>query len=308
MSRVEQRANNFYLDNQSLIIITNLHSKMNYSEITKSDKRFPKKLREIPDCPQKLYCIGNVDLFSKPIIAIVGSRKASEYGKIITKKFASYLASNGYVIASGLAIGIDAQAHKSALSVEGYTIAVLGTGIDEIYPASNKSLADEILKKKGLIVSEFSPKTPFAKYNFPLRNRIIAGLSQAVIISEAAEESGSLITAKLACEYGREVFGVPQNITNFNSHGVNDLIKGGANVLSSEGDLEEFFGAKGENKKIASLSLEEREVFELITVEAMDFEQISKKSKLSADKLSAALVYLELKGLARCQSNVYFRC
>lgn len=278
---------------------------MEIVEIKKSDSKFPACLKEISDCPKQLYCLGNLDVLGSRMIAFVGSRKLSSYGKFVTKKFVKPFVQNGFVIVSGLALGIDSEAHAATLENGGKTIAVLGTGINEIYPRSNRDLAKRILKEGGLILSEFAPGTPFGKYNFPLRNRIIAGLCEAIIVSEAAQGSGSLITAKLACEYSRRVFAVPQSINCYNSGGVNQLLKEGAEVLTGVEDLVDFL-SEGVESAPQNLTPIETEIYEILKTGSINFDELAKKLKIDTNDLSMALVKLELNGLIREQSGKYF--
>ena len=193
--------------------------------ITIFDEYYPPQLRYIYDSPVVLFALGNIELLKQPAIAIVGTRECSSYGKITAKNIASQIASENVNVISGLAIGIDTFAHIGA---GGKTIAVLGSGLDIIYPANNTKLAKEILQKGGLIISEYSIGVRPEKMHFPSRNRIISGIANAVIVIEAKERSGSLITAEFALEQGKDVYAVPGNITSKYSIGTNNLIKEGA--------------------------------------------------------------------------------
>jgi len=202
------------------------------------DGSYPYLLREIADPPITLYVKGDWQAcFDEPCIAIVGSRRCSTYGANASEMLARDLASKGITIVSGLARGIDTSAHRGALAGKGRTIAVLGTGIGQVYPKENAKLVDEILETGGAIVSQFPLETPPLKDNFPYRNRIISGLSLGVLIVEASERSGSLITARLAMEQNREVMAVPGNITSKNSFGTNYLIKSGAKLVQQWQDV-----------------------------------------------------------------------
>ena len=194
--------------------------------LTLADSSYPQSLLEIPDPPSVLYIRGNPALLQSPGIAIVGSRNATPQGLKTAESFAQALAGRGFAIISGLALGIDAAAHRGALTTEGATIAVIGTGADRVYPARNKELALAIARH-GTIVSEFPLGTPAIAANFPRRNRIISGLSRGVLVVEAAPESGSLITARLAAEQGREVFAIPGSIHSPVARGCHKLIKQG---------------------------------------------------------------------------------
>ncbi|HKY92945.1 MAG TPA: DNA-processing protein DprA [Nevskiaceae bacterium] len=200
------------------------------------DPRYPARLREIADPPAALHFRGDPELLGLPQIAIVGSRNATPQGLEIAEAFASELAGRGIVITSGLALGIDGAAHRGALAAGGTTIAVCGTGLDRIYPAKHRALGQEIVAK-GLMVSEFPPGTPAIPGNFPQRNRIISGLSLGVLVVEAALDSGSLITARLAAEQGRDVFAIPGSIHNVMVRGCHRLIRQGAKLVESVDDI-----------------------------------------------------------------------
>lgn len=204
------------------------------------DERYPSKLKNIYDMPPFLYIRGNLQNLYDDNVAIIGSREASEYGKFVARKFAKELANKNINIVSGLAIGIDKYAHLGALDSNlGKTIAVLGTGVSEkeVYPMENKKIFDRILESKGTIVSEFKLGTAPNRYNFPKRNRIISGLSEKIVVVEAKNKSGSLITVEYALQQGKDIFAVPGNITSRNSEGTNKLIQEGASCLTSYEDL-----------------------------------------------------------------------
>lgn len=204
------------------------------------DERYPSKLKNIYDMPPFLYIRGNLQNLYDDNVAIIGSREASEYGKFVARKFAKELANKNINIVSGLAIGIDKYAHLGALDSNlGKTIAVLGTGVSEkeVYPIENKKIFDRILESKGTIVSEFKLGTAPNRYNFPKRNRIISGLSEKIVVVEAKNKSGSLITVEYALQQGKDIFAVPGNITSRNSEGTNKLIQEGASCLTSYEDL-----------------------------------------------------------------------
>src|SRR5262249_44743724 len=202
------------------------------------DEEFPAALREIFDPPLTIYTRGNRALMKEPAVAIVGSRRPTAYGRAVARRLAMDLAQKGLVIISGMARGVDSAAHEGAIEVGGNTIAVLGTGIDVPYPAENKKLYEQI-GAKGLLISEFPLGTFPAPQNFPIRNRVISGLSLGVVVVEAAQYSGSLITARLAMEQNREVFAVPGSVTNKNSWGPHVLIKQGAKLVQDWQDVME---------------------------------------------------------------------
>jgi DNA processing protein len=287
------------------------------------DGVYPSLLREIYDPPITLYVKGAwEECLNQPCIAVVGSRRCSTYGQNAALMLGRDLAQRGVTIVSGFARGIDAAAHRGALEGGGRTVAVLGTGIDEAYPRDHKRLAEEILERDGAVVTQFPLGTPPVSENFPYRNRIISGLSLGVVVVEAAENSGSLITARLAIEQNREVFAVPGNITSRNSFGTNYLIKGaGAKLVQQWQDiaaelppqiaaklLPPPFGEKQKEKSLSeqlslvpeSLSGNERRVFKLLTADIpAHIDSLVGKSKLSISDLTAALLALEMRELVR---------
>lgn len=209
--------------------------------ITIYDEEYPNKLRNIYDSPVTLYIKGNKDILNSNSIAIVGCRNCSNYGKEVSMKLAYDLAKENITIISGMAKGIDSNAHMGCLHAKGKTIAVLGSGLDRIYPKENIALYNEIISNGGAIVSEYVVGTTATRMNFPARNRIISGLSDGIIVVEAKEKSGTLITVDFALEQGKDIFVVPGNITSSNSVGTNELIKQGAKCVTSVKDiLEEY--------------------------------------------------------------------
>jgi DNA processing protein len=221
--------------------------------LTLDDSRYPPLLREISNPPPVLFVQGNVDVLALPQLAIVGSRRPSIDGCDNARMFAAELNAAGYVITSGMALGIDTEAHKGALERDGITVAVLGCGLDCIDGARNHALANKIARR-GAVVSEFLPPTPAVPSHFPQRNRIISGLAHGVLVVEAAEQSGSLITARLAGEQGREVFAVPGSIRNPAAHGCHRLIRSGAKLAERVDDILEEFPAlvQWERERVAS--------------------------------------------------------
>ena len=205
--------------------------------ITLLDKEYPEKLKNIYDKPKVLYAKGNIKLLNEQSVAIVGCRDCSNYGKNIARKLSYSLAKENICIISGLAKGIDTFSHIGALEAGGKTIAVIGSGLDYVYPYENKDLYERILKNDGLIVTEYNLGTKPERLNFPARNRIISGLSDAIVIVEAKEKSGALITAEFALEQGKEVLAVPGNINSINSKGTNCLIKDGAVIVTDYKDV-----------------------------------------------------------------------
>ncbi len=205
------------------------------------DKYYPEKLKTIYDKPIVLYIKGNKSILNKFSLAIIGCRDHTKYGEIVAKNISYEISKNNIVTISGLARGIDSIAHKETLKAKGKTIAVIGSGVDNIYPEENKELAKEIIKNGGTIISEYVVGTKAQKMNFPARNRIISGMSNGVVVIEAKKKSGTMITVDFALEQGKEVFAVPGNILSKNSEGTNELIKQGAKLVTNVEDiLEEF--------------------------------------------------------------------
>ncbi|MBR3255207.1 MAG: DNA-processing protein DprA [Clostridia bacterium] len=213
--------------------------KIEIKTISVESPKYPEKLKHIYDPPKVLYVLGNEKILNNTGIAIVGCREATEYGKKAATYFAYNLANKGINIISGLAKGIDSYSHIGALQAKGKTIAVIGSGLDIIYPKENKKLAQEIIKTGGAIITEYPIGTKPEKEHFPARNRIISGLSNSVLVVEAKEKSGSLITADFAMEQGKDVYVVPGNINSLNSVGTNNLIKDGAILVNNYKDIAE---------------------------------------------------------------------
>jgi DNA processing protein len=294
------------------------------------DGSYPHLLREIADPPITLYVKGGWQACSDaPCVGVIGSRKCSTYGENASEMLARDLAENGICVVSGLARGIDTAAHRGALRGRGKTIAVLGTGIDKVYPKENKKLVEEILAAGGAIVSQFPLETPPLKDNFPYRNRIISGLSYGVLLIEASERSGSLITARLAMEQNREVMAVPGNITSRNSFGTNYLIKSGAKLVQQWQDVvselppeisarilppkldEAKTSEKAPQPELApaDLSENERRIWSLLSAdESKHIDVLLDESALSFGDLNGSLVALDLKDLIRSlPGNFYAR-
>ncbi|HQX54311.1 MAG TPA: DNA-processing protein DprA [Pyrinomonadaceae bacterium] len=285
------------------------------------DGSYPALLREIDDPPIVLYVKGDWQgCFDRPCVGVIGSRTCSTYGENASEMLARDLASRGITIVSGLARGIDTAAHRGAIRGNGKTVAVIGTGIDSVYPRENTGLVREILASGGCIVSQFPLGTPPLKENFPYRNRIISGLSYGVLIVEASERSGSLITARLAMEQNREVMAVPGNITSGNSFGTNYLIKSGAKLVQQWQDVvselpseiaatilpPKIKKAKAEEAVRqpelipADMSENERAIWTLLTAdEGTHIDILLESSKLSFGDLNTALVAMDIRDLIR---------
>jgi len=271
--------------------------------LTWQDEAYPQRLKEIDQPPPVLYVRGEYlpdDLFA---VAIVGTRRVTPYGRQITEELASFLAANGLTVVSGLARGVDAIAHQAALKAGGRTMAVLGSGVDRIYPPEHRGLAEQMLER-GAIISDYAPGTPPEASNFPPRNRIISGLSLAVVVVEAGETSGALITAEFAAEQGREVFAVPGSILAPQSKGTNKLIQQGALPLLSVNDLMQALditrvGEQKAARKIMPADAVEAKLMTVLTNEPKQIDEIRNQADLPIEKVSAALVLMELKGLVR---------
>lgn len=271
--------------------------------VTLADSEYPQTLLEIPDPPTVLYVRGRLELLNLPTLAVVGSRNPTAQGIQNAERFASALAEAGLVIASGLALGIDAAAHRGALAANANTVAFIGTGIDRVYPARNRELALEI-GAKGAIVSEFPIGTPVTAANFPRRNRLISGVSRGVLVVEAAPESGSLITARLAGEQGRDVFAIPGSIHSPLSRGCHKLIRQGAKLVETAQDvLEEIHWREVPGSGCSGVGSETDEPNELLTLMGYDpcgLDELVARSRLTADVLSVMLLHLELDGRVAC--------
>lgn len=276
-----------------------LSQKKGFKVITISSEKYPMSLKNIKDPPIVIYMKGDIIKSDENAISIVGSRKCTVYGRAVAGLFSRELALKGITIVSGLAVGIDTIAHKGALTAKGRTIAVLGSGIDHIYPSCNRGLYEEVVKN-GAVISEFPLGTRPLSYNFPFRNRIISGLSIATLVVEAAKRSGSLITARLAAEQGRDVFAIPGNITSDVSKGTNQLIKDGAIPVTDVNDILEYLGMDTEPSKAnLSLSDEEKAVLQVMDNGAKTAETIAKETKIAPSKLVSLLTYMEVKGLIK---------
>lgn len=277
--------------------------------VTLIDDDYPALLREIFDPPAALFFRGRLRT-GETAVAVVGTRRCSGYGCSVAQRLGRELAEFGIPVVSGLARGIDAAAHRGALAGGGRTVAVLGTGLDVCYPRENWRLMEEI-GVEGAVVSEFPLGMPGQPWHFPVRNRIIAGLSRAVVVVEAGERSGALITADLALEQGREVMAVPGNVTSPVSRGPNNLMKMGARPVTCAADILEGIGlgtVSGEIRTMPALDDLEAMLLELLNHETLSQETLIQRTGAPAHKVLAGLVYLELKGLIRSlPGGVYFK-
>ncbi|MCH7640878.1 DNA-protecting protein DprA [Patescibacteria group bacterium] len=278
--------------------------KLKIDFITINDKKYPENLVDLAHAPPVLYIKGSVSPNDSNAVSIVGTRKMTSYGREVTEQFASQLASLGITIVSGMARGIDTTAHKAALSAGGRTIAVLACGLDQVYPVENTQLARKIIDGHGAILSEYPLEYPALRNNFPSRNRIISGLSKAVLVVEGAQKSGTLLTASAAAEQGRQVFSVPGQITSPMSAAPHFLIKSGAKIAFSPEDILNELDLqlkvdKEAVQKVLPTSKEEGILAEILEVEPLHLDQIAAISGLQVADISARLTIMELKGLVK---------
>lgn len=304
--KLEKHRNEFDFDNYSKRL-----DQLKISYVCLFEKDYPELLKQIPDAPVVLYCKGDSRLLSeKNKIAVVGTRHITRYGREITEMFTSELARQGLVIVSGMAFGVDGVAHKVCLESHGKTIAVLGNGVDLPYPRENQKLYEDIIDSRGLIISEYPPGTPPSVGSFPARNRIVAGLSWGVLVTEGAQDSGSLITANFALEFGRKVFAVPGPVTSSLSAAPLKLIEKGAKLVVDAGDVIRELGIKphelpNNKQKFDSLSKDEKKIIELIENESLPFDEIGRKLKIDSSQLATILTMMEVRGLIKSSGGNY---
>jgi DNA processing protein len=308
--------------------------------VTLQDEEYPELLKEIKSPPFVLYGRGNIELLGGPVksnssrqgsfavhavgspssfatpptIGVVGARKTTQYGREVTKLLTAELVLSGFTIVSGLALGVDAVSHMTALENSGRTIAVLGCGVDCCNPRENQSIYDEILKSGNCVISEFPLGMKPTQWTFPARNRIIAGLSQAVLVTEGAEDSGSLITAKFALKFNRKVFAVPGPITSQMSKGPYALIQKGAKLVTSGEDILKELKSQISNvktktqiSKITNATGDELKILKLLENEPLHFDELVRRTKFTSSRLSSILSLMEIKGLAKSLENGYFK-
>jgi DNA processing protein len=279
------------------------------------DPSYPATLKTIEDPPPVLFLRGTLTPAEDQAVAVVGSRRSSSYGRLVAEDLSRKLVPYGLTIVSGLAQGIDTAAHQGALRAGGRTIAVLGCGLDVCYPRENRALADAIAEQ-GALLTEFPLGTPPEGWHFPARNRIISGLSRAVVVIEAPINSGALITADYALEQGREVLAVPGNVTNNRSAGCHRLIKEGARLVEDVFDIVDVLGLSAplrlpvpsETPPAPSLQPDEQRIIEVLGIHQKHVDQIIREASLSTAQVNSALVLLELKGLVRrLPGNLFVR-
>jgi len=283
-----------------------LHIKL----LTWDDALYPKRLREIDSPPAVLYLRGELKPEDEWAIAVVGTRRASQYGKQVTHRIVSELAKNAITVVSGLALGIDSEAHKAALAAEGRTIAVLGSGLDIIYPYQNRQLAEAVVER-GALISEFPLGAQPLATNFPWRNRIISGMSLGVVVIEAGEVSGALLTASRAAEQGREVFAVPGSILSPTSVGTNRLIQDGAKLTRNAEDILvelnlSMVPQQMEMRQLLPENEVEAALLGLLSHEPTHIDELARASGLPISQISSSLTVMELKGMVRQTGGMNF--
>jgi len=281
---------------------------MNYNYITIDDQLYPAHLKNIENPPKKLYYIGDLSLIKTPCIAMVGTRRASPYGKWAAYEIAKKIAECGIPVVSGMASGIDTQSHLGCLSKGMGTIAVVGTGVDVVYPKSNQKLYEEICRN-GLVLSEYEPGEQGQPWHFPARNRIISGLSDKVVVVEGAYVSGSMITAKLALEQGRDVFAVPGNINQPGSVGVNSLIADGAYPITDLESVNEILGIECSQIELIQTRANPEELLILNIVRSspgISGAEVSDRINKPISNIISLLCSMELKGMIRSEGSRYY--
>ena len=278
-----------------------LIEKLGLKVVTFTDPDYPERFKNIADAPAVLYFRGSLTCLNAPTVAVVGTRKSSDYGQLVTEQITVPLVRAGVTIISGLALGIDSLAHRCAVRQSRPTIAVLGCGLDRIYPPTNTSLARDIVASGGLIVSEYAPGIAPLKHHFPMRNRIVAGLSDAVVVVEGPITSGSLITAKIALEYNRDVGAVPGDVNLPRAEGPNYLIQNGALVVTRADDVLEWLNLAGKPLRPIPVetSRDESELYQIICAGPVSVDKLVIVSKMSIAKTNSILSSLEIKGLIR---------
>ena len=275
--------------------------KMGIQVVTWEDDSYPRRLKEINQSPPVLFIRGSVEMADDWAVAVVGTRRVTPYGRQVAIELGRFLAQNGVTVVSGLARGIDAVAHSSALQAGGRTIAVLGNGVDVVYPPEHRKLTEEIMRA-GALISDYPVGTPPESQNFPPRNRIISGLSLATIVVEAGEKSGALITAEFAVDQGREVFAVPGSILAQQSTGTNRLIEQGARPLLKMSEILDVLKLEKlpemrETRRVMPASDHEKQILKVLSLEPSHIDTICQLSGLPIQEVSATLAMMELKGM-----------
>jgi DNA processing protein len=280
--------------------------KNNIQLVTIEDEYYPENLKHIYNPPYFLFYKGDLNACNNHLLAVVGTRKFSPYGKMVVEHLVRDLVKNNFAIVSGLALGIDTLAHFCAIQNSGKTIAVLGSGLDKqsIYPSSNYNLSEKIISDGGLLVSEFAPGILPMRHHFPQRNRIISGLSLGTLVIEAGEKSGALITANLALEQNREVFAVPGNIYSEVSIGPNKIIKQGAKAITCVQDILDALemaqaSSYIDSREIVGENEEEKVILKFLSREPIHVDQLARQSKLDTSLINSTLIIMEMKGMVK---------
>lgn len=323
LSRVKgwtrDRLDRFVAERERLVPVCDpdTFEKKNIRMVTFADPEYPALLREIHDSPLVLFVRGRLPVDPRPHIAIVGARNGTQLGFDIARDFGRELAAAGFIVVSGLALGVDTYAHLGALEGGGRTIAVLGSGPDITYPAANRKIRERILAENGALVSEYPPGTPARPWHFPVRNRVIAGMCVATVVVEASARSGSLITARLAAEQDREVFAIPGNIRSALAEGTLALIKDGAQLVTSPHDLIEYYArllpareaaasAADREEQGLDLTPEESRLLSAIASEPVPLDRLLADGRWPRDRLFSLLLTLEMRDfLVKLPGNMY---
>ncbi len=262
---------------------------------------YPERLKKIKNAPELLYVQGNKELLNKRAIAIIGTRKPSEYGKKVAKEFAKELSKKGICIVSGLAEGIDSCAHLGAKCGKGNTIAVLGSGFNHVYPASNVKLYKDIIEGGGCVISEYEPEERCKSEYFPVRNRIISGLAMGVLIVEAKFKSGTGITARYATEQNKEIFCVPGEITKNTSDLTNEYIKRGAVLVTSAEDILEYYPEEPKKK----VGEDYEDIYKIMSKDPITVDEIKRYTDLSVESINEKLLFMEIEGIIKGVNGGY---
>ncbi len=281
--------------------------------LTFEDEKYPPLLKQIPDYPLSLYYKGDLDTIDNNYnLAIVGSRNATSEALSVVDGIISEFKNSDLTVVSGLAYGIDAQAHKSAIENNLKTVAVVGSGLDIIYPKANKNLFYDIIDKNGVVFSEYPLKIRPIPSNFPQRNRIVTGMSKGVLVGEAKIKSGAMISANLALGYNRELMCIPGNVLNPNTSGIYHLIKNGASIVTKAQDILDALNWEIQTQELKipfdNLNDKQKEIFEIVSNEAKTFDEIMQKTNIDISLVMVILTELEIQGLIKQSNNKYFKC
>lgn len=293
-------------DKQSLAYFEELIRKEDITAVSLPENDYPKLLKEIADPPLTLFVRGKLPVPSRPSLAVVGTRKVSQYGRQVCEEIVAPLAGSGIIIVSGLALGLDGIAHETTLKNSGITVAVLGSGVDRshVYPAAHQILSEKIIENGGAVISEYPPGFSPTQYTFPQRNRIIAGLTLGTLVVEAPEESGALITARAALDYNREVMAVPHAITSINGAGTNNLLKMGAKVVTGWQDVVEHLNLavlveETHGKSEPDLNANENMIYQALSREPKHLDYIIRETGLDSRIVGSTIALMEIRGIVK---------